>query len=55
MQTYIDDVIFPADILECDRIDIGIEKECDINEYEHVAHSLCAEREGQDLDGVANE
>lgn len=55
VRTYIDDVVLPANLVECNRVDIGVEEQRQVHHDEHVAHTLGAEREGQDFYSVADE
>ena len=52
--TYVDDIVLPADVAERNWIDVGVEEERNINHGKHIAHALGANRERQNLDGVAD-
>lgn len=54
-KTYVDDIVLPANVVQGNGVDIGIEEQSKIDHGEHVAHSLGADAERQDLDGVPDE
>src|SRR5579859_3647270 len=50
----IDNVILPANSLECDGIDVIVEEESGVDAEEHDGKTLSAEGIGNDFDGVCD-
>lgn len=51
----VDDVVLPADVVEGNGVDVGVEEQSEVNASEHVAHGLGADGVGQNFDGVTDE
>ena len=52
---YIDDVVLPCDIVEGDRVDVLVEDEGHRDREVEDVEPLCADGEGQNLDGVRDD
>lgn len=51
---YLQDVVFPVNILKSNRVDPLVEEKRDIDHQEHDSQALGADSVRQDLDGVAH-
>lgn len=51
----VEDVVFPAEVLETDGVDILVEDQCDLDTQVHQHETLSTDVVRQNLDGVGNQ
>jgi hypothetical protein len=49
------DVVLPSNVVQGDGVDVGVEKESEIDHGEHIAHTLGTNAIGENLDSVSDQ